>query len=59
MARIDREWITIEALKVANRVLKNSFTIDRKNPFRIPTKKELSRHPKLIEKQRRYLKLVS
>jgi hypothetical protein len=59
MARIDREWITIEALKVVNTVLKNSFTIGRKNPFRNPTKKELSRHPKLIEKQRRYLKPVS
>jgi hypothetical protein len=59
MARIDREWLTIEALKVVNRVLKNTFAIDRKNPFRNPTKKELSRHSKLIEKQRRYLKPVS
>lgn len=59
MSRIDREWITIEALKVVNRVLRNAFVIERKNPFRNPTKKELAKHPKLIEKQRRYLKPVS
>jgi hypothetical protein len=55
MARIDREWITVEALKVVNKVLRNTFDIQRKNPFRNPTKKELAKHPKLIEKQRRAL----
>jgi hypothetical protein len=59
MARIDREWLTVEALKVCNQVLKNAFVIDRKNSFRNPTKKELSKHSKVIKKQRRYLKLVS
>jgi hypothetical protein len=53
MTKIDREWLTVEALKVVNKVLVNSFPIDRKNPFRNPTKKELAKHPKLIEKQRR------
>jgi len=53
MTRIDREWLTVEALKVCNRMLKNVFVIDRKNPFRNPTKKELQKHLKLIKKQRR------
>jgi hypothetical protein len=53
MTKIDREWLIVESLKVVNRVLKNAFVIDRKNPFRNPTKKELAKHSKLIEKQRR------
>ena len=51
--RIDREQMTIEALQVINRVLRNAPKLERKNPFRAPTKKELDKHPKLIRKQRR------
>lgn len=53
MTRIDREWITIESLKTVSRVLKNAFVIQRKHPFRNPTKKELAKHSALIRKQRR------
>jgi hypothetical protein len=53
MARIDIEWIAVEVLKSCIRVLKKDFPIDRKNPFREPTKKELAKHSALIRKQRR------
>jgi hypothetical protein len=53
MTRIDREWLTAEALKVCAKVLKNAFPIKQKNPFRNPTKKELAKHSALIRKQRR------
>jgi hypothetical protein len=52
MTRIDREWLTVEALKVVSRTLKNAFPIKQKNPFRNPTKKELAKHSALIRKQR-------
>jgi hypothetical protein len=53
MARIDREWLTVEALKKSFELLKNAFPIKQKNPFRNPTKKELAKHSALIRKQRR------
>jgi hypothetical protein len=56
MARLDRDYVIIEALKVVKHVLtKENTMVERKNPFRSPTKKELAKHPKLIEKQRRRL----
>jgi hypothetical protein len=51
-SKIDREWLTVEALKVCAKVLKNVFPIKQKNPFRNPTKKELAKHSALIRKQR-------
>jgi hypothetical protein len=51
--RIDRERMILDAMKVVNRVLKNAPVIERKNPFRQPTVKELAKHPKLLRKQRR------
>ena len=53
--RIDRERMTIDALNVIKRLLTKSdvMVIERKNPFRHPTKKELAKHPRLLRKQRR------
>ena len=53
--RIDREKMILEAMQIARSILTKSNVkrIERKNPFRAPTKKELAKHPKLIEKQRR------
>lgn len=55
MMRIDRERMTIDALNVIKRLLTKSgvTVIERKNPFRQPTKKEMDKHPKLLRKQRR------
>ena len=49
MMRIDRERMTIDALNVIKRLLTKSgvTVIERKNPFRQPTKKEMDKHPKL------------
>jgi hypothetical protein len=41
-----------DAMKVVQRVLRNAPVIERKNPFRHPTVKELVKHPKLLRKQR-------
>jgi hypothetical protein len=43
----------LDAMKVCQKVLANAMKIERKNPIRNPTKKELDRHPKLMKKQRR------
>lgn len=53
--RIDRERMIIDALRVVRSVLmKNKAQrMQRQNPFRLPTKKELDKHPKLMAKQRR------
>jgi hypothetical protein len=51
--RIDRERMIFDAMKVVQRVLRNAPAIERKNPFRRPTAKELVKHPKLLRKQRR------
>ena len=53
--RIDKERMIIETLQVIKRMLTRSQVtkMERKNPFRQPTKKELDKHPKLIRKQRR------
>jgi len=54
MSKIDKEWIIVEALKVVKLVLTKENTMaERKNPFRLPTKKEQAKHSKLIKKQRR------
>jgi hypothetical protein len=50
--RIDRERMILDALKVVQRVLKNVPVIERKNAFRVPTVKELAKHPKLLRKRR-------
>jgi hypothetical protein len=56
MARLDRDYVIIEALKVVKYVLmKENTMVERKNPFRMPTKKEQLKHRKLIKKQRRRL----
>ena len=56
--RIDRERMILEAMQIARSILTKSNVkrIERKNPFRVPTKKELDKHPKLICKQRRLSK---
>jgi hypothetical protein len=51
--RIDRERMIFDAMKVVARVLNGAFVIERKNPIRQPTVKELAKHPKLLRKQRR------
>ena len=53
--RIDRERMILEALQVVSRVLQRGKAekLERKNPFRRPTKKELDKHPTLLSKQRR------
>ena len=53
MKQLQVEYYVYETLLVARQVLKNAFPIQRVSPFRLPTKKELDKHPKLIEKQRR------
>jgi len=53
MKQLQVEYYVYETLLVARRVLKNAFLIQRVSPFRLPTKKELDKHSKLIEKQRR------
>ena len=50
--RIDRERMILDAMKVVDRVLRNAPMIERKNPIRQPTVKELTKHPKLLRKQR-------
>jgi hypothetical protein len=39
-------------MKVVARVLNGAFVVDRKNPIRQPTIKEMAKHPKLLRKQR-------
>jgi len=51
--RIDRERMILDAMKVCQKMLANAMKIERKNPIRNPTKKELAKHPKLLSKQRR------
>ena len=53
MRQLQVEYYVLETLITARRVLKNAFPIQRVSPFRLPTKKELSKHHKLMEKQRR------
>jgi len=50
--RIDRERMILDAMKIVARVLNGAFVIERKNPIRRPTVKELAKHPKLLRKQR-------
>jgi len=53
--RIDRERMILDAMKVCQKLLASAMKIERKNPIRQPTKKELDRHPKLMRKQRRLI----
>lgn len=52
--KVELQQLTIDVLKYTQKFLtkKNALRIEPKQTFRMPTKKEMGKHQKLISKQR-------